>query len=203
MSSAHLKRAFAAAFFVIYSLLKKRPDNSQEHRRDRQHEEGAAESGEQPASDMLRAEWAAFQALIREIHRSEEEHQAAERELGNAQLRTAKGLNWVTAIGAAVGLLGLLGVIASLAITKKTAEDGAIVARAAESQARILADQEVRQLRAYVFPDVSIENVNGDISKIETIPPQIDVVIKNSGLTPAYNTSVLGGAVLTVFPTII
>jgi hypothetical protein len=86
---------------------------------------------------MLRAEWAALQTLVREIHRSEEEHQRAERDLGAAQLRTAKGLNWITAIGAILSFLGLLGVIMSIIIAKKAAEDSAIAAGAARQQAEV------------------------------------------------------------------
>jgi hypothetical protein len=73
------------------------------HRRIRQTsdpEDQPADNGQQPAADVLRPEWAALQAAIREIHRSEEEHQANERNIWATQLRTAKGLNWITAIGA-------------------------------------------------------------------------------------------------------
>jgi len=149
---------------------------------------------------MLSAEWAAIQATIREIHSSEKQHQAAERNIWAAQLRAARGLNRVTGIGAAVGILGLVFVALSLRVTQKAAEDGAIAARAAERQARILADQEVRGLRAYVFPEVSVENVNSDINKVETIRPQIHMIIKNSGHTPAYYVSVIGEASLIPFP---
>lgn len=83
---------------------------------------------------MLLAEWATFEALIKAIHRSEEQHQAAERELGTAQLRTAKGLNRVTALGAA-GFFGLLFVGGSLIIAIKSANDAHVAATAAERQA--------------------------------------------------------------------
>jgi len=57
-----------------------------------------------PANDKLQDESAGFQAVIGEIL-SEEDHQAAQRKLGAAQLRIAKGLNRITAIGAIVGAL--------------------------------------------------------------------------------------------------
>jgi hypothetical protein len=72
----------------------------------------------------LRAESAAFQALIREIHHSEEQHQRAEHDLGAAQLSTAKSLNRITAIGATVSVLALLAVLASVIIAKHAADDG-------------------------------------------------------------------------------
>jgi hypothetical protein len=89
--------------------LKKRPNSPQDDRYHGQNEKDAARNGEQPASDMLHTEWAAFQALIREIHRSEEEHKATEHDLGVAQLRTAKGLNRITIVRAAFNFTGLLG----------------------------------------------------------------------------------------------
>jgi hypothetical protein len=72
---------------------------------------------------MLRAEWTAIQATIREIHESEKQHQAAERDLWKAQHRTAKGLNWITAIGAGVGFVGLLFVGGSLVVAIRAAND--------------------------------------------------------------------------------
>jgi hypothetical protein len=129
-----------------------RPHGAESEGDHRKHKDDTANHREAPTADMLRAEWATFQTLIREIHRSEEQHQRAERDLGAAQLRAAKGLNWVTAIGATLSFLALLGVIASVIIAKRAADDGRIAAEAARSQAFTLADTEQRQLRAYLSP---------------------------------------------------
>ena len=75
----------------------------QDHRRDRQEANAPPNHSQQPSNETPRTEWELFQALIREIHRSEEDHRAAERKFGAAQLRTAKGLTRITAVGAIVG----------------------------------------------------------------------------------------------------
>jgi hypothetical protein len=66
---------------------------------------------------------AALQGTIREIHESEKRHQKAERDLGAAQLSTAKGLNRVTLAGAIFGAIGSIGIIGSLIIAKEAAVD--------------------------------------------------------------------------------
>jgi hypothetical protein len=138
---------------------------------------------------MLRAEWVALQTLIREIHRSEEQHQRAERDLGAAQLRTAKGLNWVTAVGAIFAFLGLLGVTASLIIARQAAEDGRIAANAARDQAKVLGDQEGKQLRGY-FGHEGLSLTCGDCAPTES--DQIILSMENFGQTPI---TVLSGVI--------
>jgi hypothetical protein len=100
-----------------------RPNLTESERDRREHKDNTANHRETPTADMLRAEWTALQTLIREIHRSEEQHQATQRDLGVAQLRTAQGLNWVTGIGAAVGVVGLLIVGGSLIVAIRSAND--------------------------------------------------------------------------------
>jgi hypothetical protein len=112
-----------AALARFWVRLNPRPDNSQHHREKTQTEESPATERKQPATDVLHAEWSAFQAFIREIHQSERQHQKAERELGAAQLTTAKGLNRVTPIGAICGAVGSIGIIGSLIIAKEAAHD--------------------------------------------------------------------------------
>ena len=70
----------------------------QDHRHDRQGATATPKHSQHPANDKLRGEWTGFQVDVREIL-SEEDHQAAQRKLGAAQLRIAKGLNRITAIG--------------------------------------------------------------------------------------------------------
>src|ERR1700741_5480243 len=94
----------------------------QDHRHDRQEANTTPNHSQQPANDKPRGEWAGFQAVIEEIL-SEEDHQAAQRKLGAAQLRIAKGLNQITTIGAIFGLISSLGIIGSLVITKFAADD--------------------------------------------------------------------------------
>jgi uncharacterized protein YcsI (UPF0317 family) len=76
----------------------------QDHRHDGQEANVTPKHSQHPANDKLQDESAGFQAVIGEIL-SEEDHQAAQRKLGAAQLRIAKGLNRITAIGAIVGAL--------------------------------------------------------------------------------------------------
>jgi hypothetical protein len=94
----------------------------QDHGHDRQEANATPKHSQHSADDKLRGEWAGFQAVIGEIL-SEEDHQAAQRKLGAAQLRLAKGLNRITAIGAIVGAISSLGVIGSLVIAKTAADD--------------------------------------------------------------------------------
>src|ERR1700746_1537459 len=94
----------------------------QDHRRDRQEANEIPKHSQQPENDKLRGEWAGFQAVIGEIL-SEEDHQAVQRKLGAAQLRIARGLNRITAIGAIVGAISSVGIIGSLVITKIAADD--------------------------------------------------------------------------------
>ena len=89
----------------------------QDHRHDRQKANATPKHCQQPENDKLRGERAGFQAVIGEIL-SEEDHQAAQRKLGAAQLRIAKGLNRITAIGAILGAISSVGIIGSLIITK-------------------------------------------------------------------------------------
>ena len=94
----------------------------QDHRHDRQKANATPKHCQQPENDKLRGERAGFQAVIGEIL-SEEDHQAAQRKLGAAQLRIAKGLNRITAIGAILGAISSVGIIGSLIITKFAADD--------------------------------------------------------------------------------
>jgi hypothetical protein len=59
-------------------------------------------------------------------------------------------------------------------------------------------DTEERQLRAYVFPgSVQIHDADEDITKTSELAPSLQVEIKNTGITPAYNViSLIGGALL-------
>src|SRR5215469_18049318 len=101
------------AFLATIAWL--RPNKMQDHRHDRQ--EATAKPSQHPANHKLQDESAGLQAVIGEIL-SGEDHQAAQRKLGAAQLRIAKGLNRITAIGAIVGAISSLGIIGSLIRTK-------------------------------------------------------------------------------------
>ena len=101
------------AFLAAITWLNARPNKMQDHRHDRQEANAIPKHSQQPENEKLRGEWAGFQAAIREIL-SEEDHLAAQRKLGAAQLRIARGLNRITAIGAIVGLISSLGIIGSL-----------------------------------------------------------------------------------------
>ena len=94
----------------------------QDHRHDRQEANAVPKHSHRPENEKLRGEGAGFQAVIGEIL-SEEDHQAAQRKLGAAQLRISRSLNRITAIGAIVGLIRSLGIIGSLFRTKFAADD--------------------------------------------------------------------------------
>jgi hypothetical protein len=169
-----LRAAFLAAMFRRYP----KPQEAQDQRGDREEEDAAARLGQQPASDMPLTEWAAFQTLIREIHRSEEDHQAEEREFGAAQLRTAKSLNRITVVGAIVGAISSLGIIGSLVIAKIAADDAHMALVAAN--------------RAWIGP------VSATLGAIPSAPPTEDIVVllpfRNTGHEPATDASIIGGS---------
>jgi hypothetical protein len=149
----------------------------EDHRRDRPEGNATPQHSQQSANDQLRAEWAEFQALIREIHRGEEDHQAAQRELGAAQLRIAKGLNRISAIGAFVGAITSIGIIASLVIAKMAADDAHMALIAAN--------------RAWISP------VSATLAAIPNAPPTeaitVPVPFRNTGHEPATDAFIIGG----------
>jgi hypothetical protein len=150
----------------------------QDYRRDRLEANAPSDPGQQPANGMPEAESAAFQTLVREIHRSEEEHQATERDIWADQLRTANRLNWISAIGAIVGAIGSVGIIVSLVIAKKAADDGHMAVVAAN--------------RAWIGP------VSATLAAIPSAPPTVDITVpipfRNTGHEPATDASIVGGA---------
>lgn len=166
---------------LAWFRLNQRPNDSENYRQSGNNEHRSTRHGHEPAPDMLRAEWATLQSLIREIHSSEEQHQRAERDLGAAQLRTAKGLNRVKAIGAIFSFVGLLGVAGSLIIARQAAEDGRVAADAARDQAKILTDQERKQLRGY-FGYESFSLTCGDCEPTEN--DQFSLSMADFGQTP-------------------
>src|SRR5260370_21724691 len=124
-----------------------------------------------------RGERAGPQAVIGEIL-SEEDHQAAQRKLGAAQLRIAKGLNRITAIGAIVGVISSLGIIGSLVITKITANDAHMALVAAN--------------RAWISP------VSATLGAIPSAPPTeaitVPVPFHNTGHEPATDAFIVSGS---------
>ena len=166
------------AFLAATAWLRPRPNRTQDHRRDRLEANAPPDPGQQPANGMPEAESAAFQTLVREIHRSEEEHQATERSIWADQLRTASRLNWISAIGAIVGAIGSLGIIVSLVIAKKAADDAHMAVVAAN--------------RAWIGP------VSATLAAIPNAPPTEDITVpvpfRNTGHEPATDASIVGGA---------
>lgn len=148
----------------------------QDHRHDRQETNATPKHSQHPAHDKLRDESAGFQAVIGEIL-SEEDHQAAQRKLGAAQLRMAKGLNRITAIGAIVGAISSLGIIGSLVITKIAADDAHMALVAAN--------------RAWISP------VSATLGAIPSAPPTeaitVPVPFRNTGHEPATDASIVSG----------
>src|SRR5262249_54733611 len=131
----------------------------------------------QSENEKLLAESAGFQNIIGEIL-SEEDHQTAQRKLGAAQLRIAKGLNRITAIGAIVGLISSLGIIGSLVITKFAADDAHMALVAAN--------------RAWIGP------VSATLGAIPSAPPTeaitVPVTFRNAGHEPATDAFIITGA---------
>src|ERR1700746_3477377 len=149
----------------------------QDHRRDRQEANEIPKHSQQPENEKLRGEWAGFQAVIGEIL-SEEDHQAAQRKLGAAQLRIARSLNRITAIGATVGLISSLGIIGSLIITKFAADDAHTALVAAN--------------RAWISP------VSATLGAIPIAPPTeaitVPVPFRNTGHEPATDASIVSAS---------
>jgi len=161
------------AFLATIAWL--RPNKMQDHRHDRQ--EATAKPSQHPANHKLQDESAGLQAVIGEIL-SEEDHQAAQRKLGAAQLRIAKGLNRITAIGAIVGAISSLGIIGSLIITKIAADDAHMALVAAN--------------RAWISP------VSATLAAIPSAPPTeaitVPVPFRNTGHEPATDASIVSSS---------
>src|SRR5499427_11107417 len=142
--------------------------------RDRREADAPPKDSEPPTNDKLRGEWAGFQAVIGEIL-SEEDHQAAQRKLGAAQLRIAKGLNRITAIGAIVGAISSLGIIGSLVITKIAADDAHMALVAAN--------------RAWISP------VGATLGALPSAPSTDEITVlvpfRNTGHEPATDASII------------
>ena len=149
----------------------------QDHRHDRQDANATPKHSQHPENDKLRAESAGFQTVIGEIL-SEEDHQAAQRKLGAAQLRIAKGLNRITAIGTIVGAISSLGIIGSLIITKIAADDAHMALVAAN--------------RAWISP------VSATLGATPSAPPTeamtVPVPFRNTGHEPATDASIISGS---------
>jgi len=166
-----------AALLTATAWLNPMPNKAQDHRHDRQQADAPSDQCQQP-NDAPRTEWAAFHALIQEIHRGEEDQQAAERNIWAAQLQTANRLNWITAIGAIVGAIGSIGIIVSLIIAKIAADDAHIALVAAN--------------RAWIGP------VSATLDAMPSAPPggEITVLIpfRNTGHEPATDASIVGSS---------
>jgi hypothetical protein len=164
-----------SSFLATTAWLRPRPNKMEEHRPDRQEANAPPNHSQQPADDKLRTEWAGFHALIREIHRSEQDHQAAQRKLGAAQLRIAKGLNRITAIGAIVGAITSIGIIGSLVIAKIAADDAHMALVATN--------------RAWIRP------VSATLGTIPSAPPAegitVPVPFRNTGREPATDAAII------------
>src|SRR5215467_1328928 len=149
----------------------------QEHRHDGQEANATPKHSQHRASDTLRNEWAGFQAVVGEIL-SEEDHQAAQRKLGAAQLRIAKGLNRITAIGAIVGAISSLGIIGSLVITKIAADDAHMALVAAN--------------RAWISP------VGATLGALPSAPSTDEITVlvpfRNTGHEPATDASIVSSS---------
>jgi hypothetical protein len=149
----------------------------QDHQHDHQEANATPKHSQHPPNDKPRREWAGFQAVIGEIL-SEEDHQAAQRKLGAAQLRIANGLNRITAIGAIVGAISSLGIIGSLVITKIAADDAHMALVAAN--------------RAWISP------VSATLGAIPSAPAAeaitVSVPFRNTGHEPATDASIVGGS---------
>src|SRR5215467_807680 len=165
------------AFLAAIAWLHPRPNKMQDHRHDRQETNATPKHSQHTADDKLRDKSAGFQAVVGEIL-SEEDHQAAQRKLGAAQLRIAQGLNRITAIGAIVGAISSLGIIASLVITKIAADDAHMALVAAN--------------RAWISP------VSATLDAIPSTSPAGDITVpvpfRNTGHEPATDASIIGGS---------
>jgi hypothetical protein len=165
------------AFIAAITWLNARPNNMQDHRHDRQEANAVLKHSHQPENEILRGERAGFRAVVGEIL-SEEDHQAAQRKLGAAQLRMARGLNRITAIGAIVGLISSLGIIGSLVITKFAADDAHMALVAAN--------------RAWISP------VSATLGAMPSAPPTeaitVPVPFRNTGHEPATNSFIINSS---------
>jgi hypothetical protein len=149
----------------------------QDDEHERREADATPNDSQPPAKDNLRGEAAGLQAVIEEIL-SEEDHQAAQRKLGAAQLRIARQLNRITAIGSIVGVISSLGIICSLVITRIAADDA--------HKALVAAN------RAWIAP------VSLTLGAIPSAPPTEDITVllpfRNTGHEPATDAFIVAGS---------
>ena len=166
------------AILATMSGLHSKTHGRQHQRPDHQEIDAAESADRQSENDIPSTQLAALQTLIREIHSSEQDQQAAERELAAAQLQTAKSLNRITAVGAIVGAISSLGVIGSLFIAKIAADDAHTALVAAN--------------RAWIGP------VSATLDAIPSALPADDIAVplpfRNTGHEPATDASIVGGS---------
>jgi hypothetical protein len=142
-----------------------------------------------PLSDIITALAAVAFLFLRGVLRSTrsaevvadtKHHQIAERDFWVKQIRIAKWLNWITAVGAVAGVIVLLFVWQSLRVAKRAADDGAIAARAARDQS--IASVEAN--RPWIKPKVTPNYIEIGADRITV---SILVSSDNIGKSPAEN----------------
>jgi hypothetical protein len=128
---------------------------------------------------------APLQTIIQQIHETQKQHQTAERNVWGAQLRTARRLNWITAIGAALSLIGLFFIGYNLVLTRRAADDAHIAATAATDQAK--AAVEANKINREVYVADQRPWVDATIPANGTI----EVTINNGMILSAMTTDLL------------
>jgi hypothetical protein len=156
---AGMRAAISAAILTLCRRFQKRPNQPENGRNGGQQQDTTAGEHDQPEAGILHAEQAAIHTTLREISAREENHQAGERGFWERQIRAAHRLNWITGVGAAVGVLGLFFVFGSFVLAIRASHDAETAAKAAGRQAdaaieanRISNKYLVASQRAYLIP---------------------------------------------------
>jgi hypothetical protein len=125
-----------------------------------------------------------IETALREKAARQQQHQTNEQIFWTRQIRAARGLNWVTLVGALVGIAGLYFIWASLNVAVTAAKDSRIAADAARDQAAAA----IAGQRPWVTVIPKIEGDfefvrDQDRNVIARVPLYFDM--RNIGRTPA------------------
>jgi len=154
-----------------------------------------------PATPEGGGRWASGDQIAAAIDSLKASYEAAEQQRSKHDL---KGLKWTrAAVGAAIAYTvltaALLGAGVYSAFEARNAVDAANRAVAAATrQGAIAEDTEKRQLRAYVAVFISEGNHENTFQPPAT--PAVHFDVRNSGITPAYETTHLSGVNMCDYP---
>ena len=171
-----------AGFIGVYAARRYSiADTDSNDRNDRQHANHPSNNSNNPETHVGHPEDVSLESLSRQMHEYYETHKSEERVFWSRQVGTAKVLNYVTGVGAAVGFAGLVFIGISLGIANRSAHDGKIAAQAAAAQAAVTEKSVILSQRARIA--VSGAGLNSTIAIGQ--PIRIALSLANTGREPS------------------